>query len=99
MASNPDITGLTFNKILEFVRVAAILNDEFSVMGPRYLNADSKSLKQSLDNNSIVEMKFLSGACMFFNKNVYTEIYTFFLHNAIWRYMDRYKEEYGDAYK
>ena len=74
LASNPDVTGLTFNKILEFVRVAAILNDEFSVMGPRYLNADSKSLKQSLDNNSIVEMKFLSGACMFFNKKNFDEL-------------------------
>jgi len=74
LASNPDITGLTFNKILEFVRVAAILNDEFSVMGPRYLNANPKSYKQSFDNDSIAEMRYLSGACMFFNKKNFDEL-------------------------
>tara|TARA_B110000211_G_scaffold200391_1_gene231339 strand:- start:477 stop:977 length:501 start_codon:yes stop_codon:yes gene_type:complete len=33
------------------------------------VNANPKSHKQSINNGTITEMKFISGACMFFNKN------------------------------
>ena len=68
LISNPDVEGINLDSIIAFVDAAKKLENKFSVLGPRYLNANTKSLKQSLDNNSIAEMKFLSGACMFFSK-------------------------------
>jgi len=68
MINNPDIKNLSEKKILEFVSVAKTLENKFSCLGPRFINANAKSLKQSDQNIDIAEMKFLSGACMFFNK-------------------------------
>ena len=68
LISNPDVRGINEINILNFVKAAKKLNNKFSVLGPRFLNTDPKSHKQSVDNNSISEMKFISGACMFFNK-------------------------------
>jgi len=68
LISNPDLTGINNDNILKFVHAAKKLKDRFSVLGPHYLNADPKSLRQTIDYNNISEMKFLSGACMFFNK-------------------------------
>ena len=68
LISNPDVRGINELNILNFVKAAKKLNNKFSVLGPRFLNTDPKSHKQSVDNNSISEMKFISGACMFFNK-------------------------------
>ena len=66
--SNPDIEGLNEKKIQEFVVYAKFLKDKFSSLGPRYMNADPKSHIQSDSKIDIAEMKFLSGACMFFKK-------------------------------
>ena len=68
LISNPDITGIEKKSILDFVNAARKLNNKFSAMGPRFLDADPKSHKQTKDNNDISLMKFISGACMFFNK-------------------------------
>ncbi len=65
---NPDIDGISLITLLDFVNAAKKLKNNFSVLGPRFINANPKSHKQSIDNNGISEMKFLSGACMFFNK-------------------------------
>ena len=74
LISNPDVEGINLESLTTFVNAAKKLEDRFSVLGPRYLNANSKSLKQSLDNNSIAEMKFLSGACMFFSKKNFDKL-------------------------
>ena len=68
LISNPDITGIDELSINNFLKAARQLNNKFSTLGPRFINANPKSLKQSIDNNIITEMKFISGACMFFNK-------------------------------
>ena len=68
LISNPDIRGMNESNVLNFVKAAKELKNKFSALGPRFLNVNPKSHKQSEDNNSISSMKFISGACMFFNK-------------------------------
>jgi|TARA_B100000780_G_scaffold192943_1_gene135949 GT2 family glycosyltransferase len=74
LVSNPDIYGLNEKNINEFTNAAKILNDNFSVLGPRFINADPKSHVQSDNKKNVEEMKFISGSCMFFKK----EIFNFF---------------------
>ncbi len=62
---NPDIEDIDEKKVIYFEKVASKLNDEFSVLGPRYTNLDIKSIKQSNENIEIAKWKFISGACMF----------------------------------
>ena len=62
---NPDIEDIDEKKIIYFEKAASKLNDEFSVLGPRYTNLDIKSIKQSNENIEIANWKFISGACMF----------------------------------
>ena len=69
LISNPDLTGINEAALLNFVNAAKKLNNKFSTLGPRFINANPKTHKQSLNNGTISEMKFISGACMFFNKN------------------------------
>ena len=69
LISNPDLTGIDELSIFNFVKAAKQLNNKFSTLGPRFVNANPKSHKQSINNGTITEMKFISGACMFFNKN------------------------------
>ena len=71
LISNPDVRGIDDVNIQSFVKCAKQLNNKFSVLGPRYLDVNPKSLKQSKSNDSIAEMRFLSGACMFFYKKNY----------------------------
>ena len=71
LISNPDVQGINELNIQEFVKAAKQLNNKFSVLGPRYLDVNPKSLKQSKSYNMIAEMRFLSGACMFFYKKNY----------------------------
>ncbi len=74
IVSNPDIKGLNEKKILMFLDASGSLNNNFSVLGPRFLNVNPKSHKQSINNNDLEEMKFLSGACMFFFKENFDKI-------------------------
>ena len=68
LINNPDINGLNENMINKFLDAAKTLNDNFSALGPRFMNANPKSLVQSNNIKNIEEMKFLSGSCMFFKK-------------------------------
>lgn len=68
LISNPDVKGIIKSSLIKFVKAAKKLDNKFSALGPRYLNANPKSLKQSQINKHISELRFLSGACMFFNK-------------------------------
>ena len=74
LISNPDISGLNENKINKFLDAAKTLNDNFSALGPRFINADKKSHKQSNINLKIAEMKFISGSCMFFKKKTFDSL-------------------------
>ena len=71
LINNPDINGLNENKINKFLDAAKTLNDNFSVLGPRFINANPKSLVQSNNKKNIEEMRFLSGSCMFFKKETF----------------------------
>ena len=71
LISNPDVKGIDEVSIQNFVKVSRQLINEFSALGPRYLDVNPKSIKQSKSNDMIAEMRFLSGACMFFYKNNY----------------------------
>jgi len=74
LISNPDIEGLTSINIDKFLDVAKKLNDNFSLLGPRYIGADKKSHIQSNPKIEIAEMKFISGACMFFKKEIFDKL-------------------------
>ena len=67
--SNPDISGINYDNLKIFYKNAIKLKNKFSVLGPRFINADPKSIKQSDLKIEIAEMRYLSGACMFFNKS------------------------------
>ena len=71
LISNPDVKGIDEINILNFLNAANQLNDNFSALGPRYLDVNPKTLKQSKSKDDIAEMRFLSGACMFFLKKNY----------------------------
>ncbi len=68
---NPDIEDLDEKKVILFEDAASKLNDKFSVLGPRYINLDTKSIKQSKENIEIANWKFISGACMFVKKETF----------------------------
>jgi N-acetylglucosaminyl-diphospho-decaprenol L-rhamnosyltransferase len=72
--SNPDIIGLDEENILEFLSASNELDGQFSCLGPRYIDADKKSHIQSDLKIEIAEMKFISGACMFFKKKTYDSL-------------------------
>jgi len=74
IVSNPDVLGLDNNKLETFYKFAIKLNDKFSVLGPRFVDADPKSINQSDINKEVAEMRFLSGACMFFNKKNFDKL-------------------------
>ena len=74
LISNPDIEGMNEKNILEFLTSAKILDDKFSSLGPRYINANTKSCIQSDPTVEIAEMKFISGACMFFKKEIFDSL-------------------------
>ena len=71
LISNPDLSGIDENSLDRFVHAAKFLKDEFSALGPRYLNVNPKSIIQSDKNNNIAELNFLSGACIFFKKKIF----------------------------
>jgi GT2 family glycosyltransferase len=71
LISNPDLSGINENSLNEFVNTAKFLKDEFSVLGPRYLDVNPKSLIQSNEATNLGEINVLSGACMFFKKEVF----------------------------
>ena len=56
---------------MKFIEIAKTLNDNFASLGPRYIEANKKSLIQSNPEVEIAEMKFISGACMFFRKKTF----------------------------
>jgi len=68
LISNPDLSGINENNLKKFLNAAIYLKDKFSALGPRYLNADPRSIGQTDPKKDIAELKILHGACMFFKK-------------------------------
>lgn len=71
LISNPDVHGIDEINVQNFLKVAKKLDNKFSALGPRYVDANPKSIKQSQNDKDIAELRFLSGACMFFYKKNY----------------------------
>jgi N-acetylglucosaminyl-diphospho-decaprenol L-rhamnosyltransferase len=68
---NPDILNID-DKFIEFFESQAdFLKDDFLCLGPRFLNVDSKSHKQSNSNLKIAKISAINGACMFINKKFF----------------------------
>ena len=74
LINNKDIEGINEKNIFKFLDAAKKLNDKFSSLGPRFMNADPKSHIQSDDRLNIAEMKFISGSCMFFQKEKFEKL-------------------------
>ena len=58
LISNPDVRGINEIDIMRFLDVAERLNNKFSALGPRYIDANPKSIKQSKNNEDIAELRF-----------------------------------------
>ena len=70
---SPDIE-FDFRKLGIFLKVAGKLNDKFSALGPRFINANKKSHKQIEKNIKIGPIKSVHGSCMFINKKIFNKI-------------------------
>ena len=101
LISNPDLKGINEESIEIFINASRKLQNKFSVLGPRYLNVDSRTLKQSKYDKDISEMRFLSGACMFFNKKKFDliggfdeNIFLYFEENDFCKRSIKYDKNY-----
>ena len=65
---NPDILNINDNFIDFFHVKAKYLKDDFLCLGPRFLNVNLKSHKQSNVHIKIARISAINGACMFINK-------------------------------
>ena len=101
LISNPDIKGIKGENIKIFVESAKKLHNKFCVLGPRYLDVNPKTLKQSKYDKDISEMRFLSGACMFFDKKKFDliggfdeNIFLYFEENDFCKRSIKYDKNY-----
>ena len=68
------IENIEFQITLAKSEASLILKDKFSSLGPRYINANPKSHVQSDERIEIADMKFISGACMFFKTETFKSL-------------------------
>ena len=69
---NPDVKKVSNNLIENFYYAAKKLNNNFGVLGPRFIYPNKKSeKKQSNINKKIGEIHSISGSALFFNKKVF----------------------------
>lgn len=101
LISNPDIKGINEESMEIFVESAKKLHNKFCVLGPRYLDVSPKTLKQSKYDKDISEMRFLSGACMFFDKKKFDliggfdeNIFLYFEENDFCKRSIKYDKNY-----
>jgi len=70
---SPDIL-FDYKNLGKFFIIAKKLNNNFSALGPRFLNVKSKSHKQIKKNLDIGAIDSVHGSCMFINKKKFKEI-------------------------
>ena len=61
---SPDLE-FNFENLKLFYDFAKSINDNFTAMGPHFINVNPKSHKQSNRNKEIVKMKFIHGSALF----------------------------------
>lgn len=65
---SPDL-DFNFKQLKIFYKEAKKLDDKFSALGPRFLNANIKSHKQSNQRKIVAKIDAIHGSAMFVNKN------------------------------
>lgn len=64
---SPDLV-FNFDDLKFFYKKAKEINNKFSALGPRFINVDTKSHKQSNPNDELGYIKSIHGSAMFINK-------------------------------
>ena len=70
---SPDLE-FNFNKLIFFYNEAIKMNNKFSAIGPRYINVNKKSHKQSNINKRVGYVEAIHGSAMFINKQNFNNI-------------------------
>jgi len=70
---SPDLI-FDFNDLEIFYNKALEINDKFSAIGPRFVNVDPKSHKQSNPNDEFSYIKSIHGSAMFINKKNFEQV-------------------------
>ena len=70
----PDVTGINKKSLLKFYEYSKKLKDNYSVIGPHFLNASKKGHFQTNTIYKIKEIHNVHGSTMFFNKNVFNKV-------------------------
>ena len=69
----PDVTGISKSSLIKFYRYAKKINDNFSVIGPHFLNASKSGHYQTNLKYKIKEIHNVHGSTMFFNKKIFNK--------------------------
>ena len=67
----PDVSGIKISSLLNFYKYAKKMKDNFSVIGPHYLNVSKKSHYQTNIKYKIKEIHNVHGSTMFFNRKIF----------------------------
>lgn len=99
---SPDIK-FNFKEIEIFLDYANKLKDEFSALGPRFINVNDKSHKQIDDKKELGKIDSIHGSCMFINKKNFEKIgkfdENFFLYFEETEYCFRAKKKNFYSYQ
>ncbi len=71
LAVQPDVKNINSKALYEFLKYAIITKNNFSVIGPHFLNASKKGHYQTNIKNKIKKIHNVHGSTMFFNKKVF----------------------------
>ncbi len=74
LVSNPDINGINEKNLRIFLNIAKKLNNNFSALGPKYIDLKNINTIEETNKNEIEKFNKLSGACMFFYKKIFKEM-------------------------
>ena len=67
----PDVTGIDKQSLIKFYKYANKIKNNFSVIGPRFLNASKSGHYQTNIKYKIKEIHNVHGSTMFFYKNIF----------------------------
>ena len=70
----PDVEGIKKNSLMYFYKYAKKIDNNFSVIGPHFLNASKKGHYQTNLKYKIKEIHNVHGSTMFFNKKIFMKI-------------------------
>ena len=99
----PDVTGINKKALIKFYKYSKKLKDNFSVIGPHFLNASKKGHFQTDKKFKIKKIHNVHGSTMFFNKKIFNKNNGFdkniFLYWEETDYTKRAKKKGFNAYQ